>query len=85
MSSTPVDTEIHNSRLTVFRRYAQDVVRYNEAAASLMEAEGIPVIDLHSFTIGIGFPQCLSDHVHYKPYARKRQAEFIFTEIQRIV
>ncbi len=62
--TTPCDEKIHNARQPAFHRFSSDVMEYNKAADQIMEENGIPVIDLHSFTANLG-PDLYCDHVHF--------------------
>ena len=73
VSTTPVITEIHNSRSVNFHRFAEDVLLINDIAASQLK---IPIIDLHSFTLKFG-ADAFKDHVHYTSEIQKLQAAFI--------
>ena len=69
---------MHNKRATGFHRYAGDVEEYNAAADKVMNAAGVPMIDLHRFTLGLKLGQAVySDHVHFPEAVRKQQADFI--------
>lgn len=74
--TTPVVDEIHNSRSTAFKRYAEDVARFNAAADRVMAGHGVPSIDLHTFTCNLG-PDVYIDHVHFNDAVRVQQAAFI--------
>ncbi|TVR45969.1 MAG: SGNH/GDSL hydrolase family protein [Planctomycetota bacterium] len=66
---TPLLDNIHNRRPGIrFHRHAADVDAYNACADQLMAAAGIPIIDLHAFTLGLGDAIDLyRDHVHFQP------------------
>lgn len=74
--TTPVVDEIHNSRSTAFKRYAQDVGPYNTLADKVMAEHGVPVIDLYTFTCNLG-ADVYVDHVHFTDSVRGQQAAFI--------
>jgi hypothetical protein len=74
--TTPVDDERHNSRSKEFKRYARDLDEYNRIADAVMAARGVPVIDLHAFTLSLGGGHYI-DHVHYDEAARALQAAHI--------
>ena len=80
VNTTPVVNEKHNSLSDKYRRYNEDVVRYNEIAAELCDQYGIRLIDLYSFTTSLQEPW-LIDHVHYNYRVRKQQAAFIAAEL----
>ncbi|MCB0475809.1 MAG: SGNH/GDSL hydrolase family protein [Flavobacteriaceae bacterium] len=75
VNSTPVVDSIHNKRVP-FLRFNRDVIQYNMAADSIMQAAGVPVIDLYTFTEKF-IPQGYMDHVHYVEAVRREQADFI--------
>ncbi len=75
--TTPCDERVHNSRPGVaFHRFAADVVAYNAAADEIMAAQGVPRIDLFTFTVNLG-PELYCDHVHFVDAVRRQQAAFI--------
>ncbi|MDF2922852.1 MAG: Lipolytic protein family [Paenibacillaceae bacterium] len=74
--TTPVDDQRHNSLSHEFHRYNRDVELYNEAADQIMNASGIPLVDLNSFSRNLG-GDAYCDHVHYTESARARQAAFL--------
>ena len=78
ITTTPVVDEIHNSRIRDFHRHAKDVVAYNTIAREVALRSGMPVIDLHGFTMALGSAQELfADHVHFVESVQERQAAFI--------
>ena len=74
--TTPCDSEIHNTRKKDFHRFSQDVVEYNATADLIMAAQGVPIIDLYTFTINLG-PYLYCDHVHFQDGIREKQAAFL--------
>lgn len=76
VTTTPVDEVRHQARSPGFHRYERDLADYNAVAAEIMEARGVPVIDLHAFTAGLAEPK-FRDHVHFVPEVSRRQAEFL--------
>ncbi len=80
--TTPVIDEIHNTRVFDFHRHAAGVAAYNEAADTIMRADGIPILDLHTFSQSL-LPAGFIDHVHYSEEARAKQAAFLAREILR--
>ncbi len=76
MRTTPCDENIHNARSKSFYRFAADCAAYNRAADAIMAAQGVPVIDLFTFTQNLG-PELFCDHVHFLEPVRHRQAAFI--------
>lgn len=73
--TTPVNDEQHNAHSNVFSRSDADVARYNATADAIMRENGIPTIDLNSFSQTLENPWI--DHVHYAETARAAQAAFI--------
>lgn len=76
VNSTPVNDQQHNHICTIFSRYNEDLIRYNEIAAKVMAAKEIPVIDLYRFTNNLEMP-LHEDHVHFYEAIRKLQAAYI--------
>jgi lysophospholipase L1-like esterase len=74
--STPVPDERHNVLVTEFKRYNQDIVRYNAAAKEAAERYRIPQLDLYSFSCRLG-GAAYCDHIHYTEEARYLQASYI--------
>ncbi len=70
---------IHNkAKGPGFHRFAKDGLRYNRAADEVMRKHGVPVIDLNTFTRGLGEDQeIFCDHVHFKERVRELQAAFL--------
>lgn len=75
-TTTPVIDERHQHRFdhmpgekAVFDyRYNRDVDAYNKAARAIMEAEGIPIDDLHAVVVANGVERIVSgDGVHMTP------------------
>ena len=83
LRTTPVFDEIHNTRSTAFHRFARDVDAFNAAADAIMAEAGVPVIDLHGFSMPF-LPAGFKDHVHYTPAIQQQQAAFIFQQLQLI-
>lgn len=76
MRTTLFDEAKHNRSDVGFYRYAVDCVEYNRLADRVMAENGIPVIDLCTFTINLkGELYC--DHVHFTRAVRKKQAAYI--------
>lgn len=82
--TTPVIDKIHNTRALDFRRHAADVAAYNQAADAIMQEAGVPLIDLHTFSLAL-LPAGFIDHVHYSEEARAKQAAFLADEISRLI
>ena len=75
--TTPCDEKVHNaSAQMAFHRYAADCLAYNAAADAVMAAAGVPMIDLHTFTLNLA-PDLYCDHVHFTDPVRRLQAAFI--------
>lgn len=78
--TTPVDEKIHNRPQSTFHRFGRDCEEYNTIADAIMDAAGVPSIDLTRFTDQIGDESGNSvyiDHVHFTEEIRRRQAAFI--------
>lgn len=76
--TTPCDEAVHNTREFGFWRFATDCVAYNEAADAIMAENGVPMIDLYTFTRNLGDSQELyADHVHFREPIREKQGAFI--------
>ncbi len=84
VTTTPVIDEIHNSRIDIFKRFNSDVIKYNEIAKEVMARLLVPVIDLYSFTEKLE-GDIYMDHVHYIDEVKKLQAEFIKSELIKLV
>ncbi len=82
--TTPVDDETHNSRSVGFHRFAQDVLCYNRIADAVFAKEGIPTIDLHTFTLSLG-GSVYCDHVHFTERVRELQAAYIAGSLLAVV
>lgn len=81
--TTPCDDEQHRRHCSAFYRRAADVA-YNAAADAIMAAHGLPIIDLHGFTLGLpGELYC--DHVHFHDRVREAQAEFLAEWVGRLL
>ena len=77
---TPVNEAMHNTRCTKFHRFTVDVDAYNRAADEVMRAAGVPLIDLHAFTLPL-MPAALTDHVHFNESTREQQGAFIASSV----
>ena len=80
MRTTPCRDAIHNEKnRPSFFRFERDLALYNEMADAVMQAEGIPMIDLHGFTLSLEEkPEVLfCDHVHFHPGVRALQGAFL--------
>ncbi len=72
--STPVPENVISQRS--FTRSESDLEEYNQAADTVMAGAGVPMIDLHSFTAGLG-PDLYCDHVHFIDSVRRQQGAFL--------
>lgn len=83
ISTTPVDEQQHRRHTSSFYRYEADLAAYNDAAAEVMSAADIPIIDLYAFTEEIraagGNP--FRDHVHFTPQVSERQAAYVHEQL----
>lgn len=78
MRTTPCDEKIHNNSESTSYRYSADVIAYNEAADEIMKRNGVPIIDLYTFTLNLGkSEEIYCDHVHFHQDVRKKQAEYL--------
>ena len=77
--TTPCVDPLHNERhFPGFHRFARDCDEYNQAADTVMTSAGIPLVDLHQFTCGLGKNEGLyCDHVHFQSDVRCLQAAFL--------
>lgn len=78
MTTDTVD-EIHNADPNRdFYRYRKDLLALNAVAERVMAELGVPVIDLYTFTKGLGEPAAIfCDHVHFTEPVRAQQAAYI--------
>jgi lysophospholipase L1-like esterase len=74
--TTPCDEAIHNTFPVGFHRFTADVTTYNRIADTIMREAGVPVIDLHTFTLNLG-DDLYCDHVHFHEPIRAQQAAFL--------
>jgi len=82
ITTTPVDDERHNTRVA-FHRHESDVLRYNEVAREVMQARGVPIIDLYEFTNALDGSK-YRDHVHYLEEVAEKQGKFIAEAFMKI-
>lgn len=83
MSTTLVNSKIHNGNCSDFHRYEKDLDDYNQAATAIMNEAGIPVIDLWQFTRQLGEDeQLFCDHVHYEDWVRRLQGAYLAGYVQ---
>lgn len=74
--TTPCDEAIHNHPGMTFHRFTADGDAYNAVADSVMNEAGIPMIDLHTFTLNIGI-DLYRDHVHFHDHICEKQGAFL--------
>lgn len=74
--STSLNETVHNSRDVGFHRFTADLDAYNAIADTIMREAGVPIIDLHTFTLNLG-DDLYCDHVHFHEPIRAQQAAFI--------
>lgn len=76
--TTPVDETQHNAPGQGILRYNRHVDEYNAAADEIMNMNGVPMIDLHGFTLSLGAPaETLKDGRHFHEPVRRLQAAYI--------
>ncbi len=79
-STTPVLTERIKSE---YVRFAEDIVRYNTVAKTIMDEAGIPINDLHAAVLDDSAEECLGeDGVHMAPRGNRVLAEAVTRGIQ---
>ena len=83
MTTTPIEDERHNSRVS-FHRHGADVIRSKEVAVDVMGQRGVPVIDLFGFTESLEGER-FRDHAHFLDEVAEKQANFINQEFRKIV
>jgi len=76
LRTTPCDERVHNHEGMAFHRFSTDCDMYNHAADEIMASSGVPVVDLHTFTLNLG-RKIYCDHVHFHEHVREKQAAFI--------
>ncbi|MBF0243927.1 MAG: SGNH/GDSL hydrolase family protein [Planctomycetes bacterium] len=74
--TTPCCEETHNREGMAFHRFSADCDAYNLAADQIMDAAGVTMLDLHTFTLNLG-AELYCDHVHFNDHVRQKQAAFI--------
>jgi len=82
--TTPIVDTIHNRGMVRFNRHGKRVEQYNEAADHVCGQLDVPVIDLHSFTAALG-ETAYRDNVHFKSRVSKLQAEYLASELEKIL
>ena len=85
ISTTHVNNEIHNSRKSGYLRFNEDVIKYNKIASNIMKQNHIEIIDLYNFTKELECKEMYSDHVHFKDYISKKQAEYIYIKLEPLL
>ncbi len=83
INSTPVVDSVHNSKVN-FKRYSEDLIKYNHISNEIMAEMKIPVIDIYTFTLKF-IPDGYIDHVHYNNEVRQKQADFIAGNLVQLV
>lgn len=73
-------TPVINGTLNMWN---EEIDRYNEIAHWVMKEENIPVIDLNGFCRTALDQDDFFDGVHWKRSAARRQARFIFEELEK--
>lgn len=76
ITTTPVREEQHNTAAAVFHRFNCDVLEYNRTAMAIMRQQGVPHIDLYTFTVNLG-TDLHRDGVHFADRVRELQAAFL--------
>lgn len=74
--TTQFDEAVHNRSGVGFYRYVADCIEYNRVADLVMRENGVPVIDLCSFTLNLG-NDLYCDHVHFHQHICRQQAAFL--------
>ncbi len=74
--TTLFEDDIHNSYELGFHRYSIDCMEYNRIADCVMQENGIPIIDLCTFTLNLG-KNIFFDHVHFIEPVREKQGTYI--------
>ena len=86
LNTTPVDDHKHNVVFKqAWRRYDADVKLYNEAALRVMASEGVPVIDLYSFTSSSLGTAAGRDHGHMVLDASAAQGAYIARRVMELL
>jgi len=87
-SSTPVHDGWHNVDVRTGKtrgvlRTNDDVIRYNEAAAEVMNEQGVPVNDLYAVVMEHGLERCLiADGVHLSACGARVVGEHVASVVQ---
>ena len=83
ITTTPLIDEVHNRHDLPYRRFRRDVINYNQIAATIMNAQAVPIIDLFGFTQALEPNNIYLDHVHLQPNVREQQAAFIADQLKQ--
>ena len=75
--TTPVEDELHNSIKKDFKRFNNDVEKYNVVADKQASLHATRIIDLYNFCRNIGGPENYLDHIHFTEEMRKLQGAFV--------
>ncbi|MCE9590591.1 MAG: hypothetical protein K8S99_08725 [Planctomycetes bacterium] len=76
--TTPVEESQHNPPGSGMHRHSANVDRFNAAADEVMAKHGVPAIDLHGFSLGMGpLKETLSDGRHFHEPIQRLQAAHI--------
>jgi len=77
-TTTPIVDERHAGRKAAFSRCEADVLRYNEAALSVMRAVGVPIDDLHEAVAAAGGEKLIGpDGTHYDQAGYAKLGEIV--------
>lgn len=83
-NTTPIDDQRHARRKADFDRTEADVARYNAAAQEVMQADGVPVHDLHAVVERAGGATVQrADGTHYTPAGYDLLAEAVADSVSR--
>lgn len=78
VTTTPVDEATHNTEEMDFHRHNADVRERNAIAAAVMAEAGVPLLDLHRFSISLGEPSdTLRDGRHFHEPICQQQGAYI--------
>jgi len=79
--TAPVVDELHNSLKSDFKRFNDDVEKYNSVADRIAASRGVRVIDLYALCQSMGGAEIRCDHIHFTDEARKIQGAFAAGQI----
>ncbi|RAV16658.1 SGNH/GDSL hydrolase family protein [Paenibacillus contaminans] len=82
--TTPVMETMANRTEKGFARYNMDISLYNQAADAIMASYGLPIADLHGFTLCLG-DGAYRDGDHFTDKASELQAAFLAGVLQQFV